>query len=191
MTCIVGIVTSDGRVILGADSAGVGGLDLRIRRDAKAFTNGELIIGGTTSFRMLQLLQFDLSPPPIVEGREPYAYAVRDLVPAIRTTLKNGGWMQSTNGRDEGGCFMVGFRGRLFTIHSDFQVAEATQSYEAVGCGADYAMGAMFARSDADPMTRLQAGLNAAAKFSAGVAGPFSFVELPSYEAAGKRGVIS
>lgn len=177
MTCIVGIA-HEGKIILGADSAGVGGLDLRIRKDRKVFLNGELILGGTSSFRMLQLLQFNLTPPPIIEGQEPFAYAVKALVPEIRSTLKTGGYATVVNGRDEGGIFIVGFRGCLFTVHSDFQVAECIDDITAVGCGEGYAMGAMHALAGADPMVRLQAGLDAAATFSAGVSGPFHFVEL-------------
>ncbi len=179
MTCIVGIA-HEGKVILGADSAGVGGLDKRIRRDRKVFKNGDLIFGFTSSFRMGQLLQYELSPPPLVEGQEPYAYAVKALAPAIRATLRNGGWASTVNGREEGGVFLVGFRGRLFRIDSDFQVGEGAEAFEAVGCGENYAMGAMHALHGADPMTRLQAGLDAAAAFSAGVSGPFHFVELPA-----------
>jgi len=180
MTCIVGIA-HEGKIILGADSAGVGGWDLRIRKDRKVFLNGGLIIGGTSSFRMLQLLQFNLSPPAIVEGQQPFEYAVKALVPAIRETLKSGGYATTVNGRDEGGVFIVGFRGSLFTIHSDFQVAECIDDITAVGCGESYAMGAMHAlRGVADPMARLQAGLDAAVTFSTGVAGPFHFVELPA-----------
>ncbi len=178
MTCIVGIARA-GRVIMGADSAGIGGLDKRIRIDCKAFINGELIFGGTTSFRMLQLLQFSLSPPPIIEGTTPYAYAVKALVPAIRHCLKEGGWAKTESGQEQGGTFLVGFRGRLFTIYSDYQVAEEAGGIAAVGCGDAYAMGAMHALPDADPEARLRAGLEAAAAYSAGVAPPFTFITLP------------
>jgi ATP-dependent protease HslVU (ClpYQ) peptidase subunit len=179
MTCIVGIA-HEGKVILGADSAGTGGYDQRIRRDRKVFKNGELIFGFTSSFRMGQLLEFALSPPPIIEGQDAYAYAVKALVPAIRDALKIGGWAKVRDGQEEGGVFLVGFRGRLFTVHSDYQVGEDVGALAAVGCGDAYALGAMHALPDADPMTRLQAGLDAAATFSAGVSGPFHFVELPS-----------
>lgn len=179
MTCIVGIAY-DGKVMLGADSAGVGGLDLRIRKDPKVFVNGELIFGFTSSFRMGQLLASNLTPPPIIEKQEPYQYAVKALVPALRDTLRAGGWLSTVNGREEGGVFIVGFRGHLFTIYSDFQVAEEIENIAAVGCGEAYAMGAMHALGkDADPKARLLAGLDAAATFSAGVSAPFNFVELP------------
>jgi ATP-dependent protease HslVU (ClpYQ) peptidase subunit len=178
MTCIVGIA-HDGKVTIGADSAGADGwLNRRIRSDRKVFTNGHLILGFTSSFRMGQLLQFELTPPPVLEGQAPYEYAVKALVPSIRATLKGGGWLETESGRERGGVFLVGFRGHLFRIDGDFQVGESTEAYEAVGCGDCYAMGAMHALPNAAPRERLQAGLDAAASFSAGVAGPFHFVEL-------------
>lgn len=179
MTCIVGIA-HQGKVIIGADSAGTGGYDQRIRLDRKVFKNGEMIFGFTSSFRMGQLLEFNLTPPPITEGQEPYAYAVRSLVPAIRQCFKDGGFASMKDGREEGGVFLVGFRGHLLTIYSDYQVGEDIDGFAAVGCGESYALGAMYAMPNHEPMARLQAGLDAAAKFSAGVAGPFHFVELPA-----------
>lgn len=177
MTCIVGIA-HNGTVTLGADSAGTAGYDRTIRKDRKVFTNGNLIFGFTSSFRMGQLLEFNLTPPPINEGQDPYNYAVRLLIPAIRDTLRLGGWLHTSNGRDEGGVFLVGYRGRLFRIDSDFQVGESVAGVESVGCGEAYALGAMHALPDAEPKVRLQAGLDAAATFSAGVAAPFHFVTL-------------
>lgn len=44
MTCIVGLAVN-GKTYIGGDSAGVGGYDLTIRRDAKVFTNGEFAMG--------------------------------------------------------------------------------------------------------------------------------------------------
>lgn len=195
MTCIVGIAVN-GAVILGADSAGVDGhWNRRVRADRKVFKNGELIFGFTTSFRMGQLLEHNLTPPAIQEGMEPYAYAVKLLIPEIRNTLRAGGFMRTESGVEAGGVFLVGFRGSLFRIDSDFQVGESTEKFEAVGCGEAYAMGAMnmayeaafrqpevrslVAESDADlARVVLQKGLDAAARFSAGVAGPFHFVQL-------------
>jgi hypothetical protein len=178
MTCIVGIANG-GRVIFGADSAGVGGYyDKRVRSDRKVFKNGGMIFGFTSSFRMGQLLQFALTPPPIIEGQPPFEYMVKLLIPEIRAVLRTGGYLKTENGRDEGGVFLVGFRGRLFRIDGDFQVGESAECYESVGCGEGYAMGAMHALPDASPRVRLQAGLDAAAAFSAGVSKPFHFVEL-------------
>lgn len=195
MTCIVGIAVN-GAVIIGADSmAGDGHWNRRVRADRKVFKNGELIFGFTTSFRMGQLLEHSLTPPPIQEGMEPYAYAVKLLIPEIRNTLRAGGFMKTENGVESGGNFLVGFRGSLFEVDHDFQVAQSTEHFEAVGCGAQYAMGAMHVAYDIGFRSRqtpgearasdvdvaravLAQGLEAAARFSAGVAGPFHFVQL-------------
>lgn len=73
MTCIVGLVHGD-TVYMGADSAGVSGLDLRLRKDSKVFLRGEFVMGFTTSFRMGQLLQHKFVPPQILDGVDPYDY---------------------------------------------------------------------------------------------------------------------
>lgn len=195
MTCIVGIAIN-GTVIIGADSlAGDYYWNRRVRADRKVFKNGELIFGFTTSFRMGQLLEHNLTPPPLHEGQEPYAYAVKQLIPEIRNTLRAGGFMKTENGVENGGRFLVGFRGSLFEIQEDFQVAQTTEKFEAVGSGAQYAMGAMhhayeqafrapisaseIRLTDVD-MARhvLECGLKAAAAFSAGVSAPFHFLQL-------------
>lgn len=44
MTCVVGIA-HDGKVYIGADSAGTGGWQQRIRSDLKVFTNGSMVFG--------------------------------------------------------------------------------------------------------------------------------------------------
>jgi hypothetical protein len=54
----------------------------------------------------------------------------------------------------------------------------ARYSPSAEGCDCDLAMGAMHALPDLEPMQRLEAGLRAAAYFSAGVAPPFNFLTL-------------
>ena len=45
MTCIVGL-RHEGKAWIGGDSAGVGGLELTVRRDPKVFKNGPMLFGG-------------------------------------------------------------------------------------------------------------------------------------------------
>ncbi len=180
MTCIVG-VAHEGVVIIGADSAGVSGTDLVVRRDKKVFRNGELVMGFTTSFRMGQLLQYMLTPPEFVEDEDPFVYVVKRLIPAIRSTLKEGGWMTVENDNEKGGSFLLGVRGRLFAIHADLQVAEGMSQSDAVGCGELIARGALFATQGQPPLDRIVTALEAAAEYSAGVRRPF-FIESTHYK---------
>ena len=71
MTCIVA-VTDGQTVVIGGDSAGAAGQELRIRADPKVFLVGSFAIGFTTSFRMGQILRYSahLPEPPPESGPE-------------------------------------------------------------------------------------------------------------------------
>ncbi len=171
MTCIVG-VTLNNKVYIGGDSAGVGGYDLVHRKDEKVFMNRDFLFGFTSSFRMGQLLRYAFSPPPIKENQDVYAYMVTDFIDAVRHCMASGGYMRRENGVEEGGHFLVGYKGRLFHIEGDFQVGEYSEGYASVGCGSSYAMGSMFSTEGMEPEKRIEIALTAAEKFSAGVCGP-------------------
>lgn len=172
MTCIAGIVQGGNVYIIG-DSAGVGGLDLTIRADRKVFVNGDFVMGFTTSFRMGQLIQYAFNPPKRHPDKDVMAYMVTDFVDALRNCLKCGGFARKDSEAESGGTFLVGYAGRLFSIESDYQVAESVIGYDAVGCGDAYAKGVLFATYSQPPEDRLRLAMQAAEAHSAGVRGPF------------------
>ena len=173
MTCIVGLV-HEGVVYTGGDSAGVGGMSLTVRADEKVFQNGEFLMGFTTSFRMGQLLRYSLKPPRRHPDDDINQYMVVDFINAVRECLKSGGWASKKEDMEQGGTFLVGYSGHLFTIYSDYQVGQREDSFAAVGCGEDTALGALFAtQGQGDPRDRVLTALRAAERFNAGVRGPF------------------
>lgn len=178
MTCIVGLV-NEGKVYMGADSAGVGGLDIVTRKDPKVFLNGEFLIGYTTSFRMGQILRYSFSPPKPREGVEPYKYMCTEFIDTLITALKDKGFAKVDNNVVRGGVFLVGYRGSLFIIESDFQVGEVYKNYDSVGCGYAYALGSLYSTEKAGigPKARVKLALAAAQEFSAGVREPFLIEE--------------
>jgi hypothetical protein len=171
MTCIVGLV-HDGKVYVGGDSAGVGGYDLTVRADKKVFRNGEFVMGFTSSFRMGNLLQHALTPPRWHPDDDVHKYMVTDFVDAVRTCLKKGGYATKESEAEVGGTFLVGYAGRLFTIHGDYQVGEGLDGYAACGCGDTIALGSLYT-SKGNPRSRVLTALAAAERFSAGVRAPF------------------
>lgn len=173
MTCIIGIIER-GAILMGADSAGVGGYSLTIRADQKVFINGPFVMGFTTSFRMGQLLRYKFNPPPHPPGMDDHEFMVKHFVEAVRTCLKDGGFAEKKNEQESGGTFLVGYHGRLFRIESDYQVAESVHGYESCGCGDDIAKGALHVTPRLTAKRRILAALHAAEQFSAGVRGPFS-----------------
>ncbi|MEE1792798.1 hypothetical protein PUR28_18880 [Streptomyces sp. BE308] len=178
MTVIVGLVHKN-RVHLGADSAGVAGLQLTVRRDPKVFRNGPYAMGFTTSFRMGQLLQHAFQPPH--PTGDLHRFMVTTWTDALRTCLKDGGYARKDSEQEQAGTFLVGIHGRLYSIWDDYQVAEHADDYAAVGCGDELALGALHATVGLDlaPRARLTAALAAADHHSAGVTGPYTYASTP------------
>lgn len=179
MTCIVGI-EEKGKVYIGGDSAGVSGWNITIRADQKVFANGPMIFGFTSSFRMGQLIRFQLSIPECrakTSGQE-LKFMCTDFIGAVRSCLKSGGYAEINNNVETGGKFLVGFRGHLYLVDSDFQVARSFDGYMAIGCGDNLALGAIAAMPNVYPPTRIRRALEIAARHSGGVCGPFTIMEL-------------
>lgn len=176
MTCIVGYLDKKTKkVTIGGDSAGVAGLDITIRKDEKVFKVGDFIFGCTSSFRMIQLLRFSFKPPEI-KSKNIYEYMCTDFINAVRECFKNGGYLQKySDGDEKGGTFLVAYKNRLFRIENDFQVAESLNGIDAVGCGANYALGSLYilTKQNLTPKEKVLKSLETASFFSAGVSKPF------------------
>ncbi len=176
MTAIVGLI-DDGKIYMGADSAGVNGwLQHTSRADQKVFERKKFLFGFTSSFRMGQLLQYKMGIPLHDPEKEVFAYMVEDFVEAVRSCLKTGGYARKDNEEESGGTFLVGYRSRLFRIDGDYQVGESIIGYDACGCGEQPALGSLHSTAGIEslkPKQRIQMALEAAQEFSAGVREPF------------------
>lgn len=178
MTCIIGLVEND-TVYMGGDSASATSWDMRITKLPKVFGLKNFLIGYTSSFRMGQLLQYQLTVP-LQNGEDDMAYMVGTFIEEVRRLFKDNGYTKIENNQEEGGCFLVGYKRRLYVVHSDFQVNEHTDGFEAIGCGQDYALATMKALETLPPRDRITKALEIAAYFSNGVCAPFHIEELPS-----------
>lgn len=178
MTCIAGLIYN-GKVYMGADSAGVSGLSLTLRADQKVFYNGSFLMGFTTSFRMGQLLRYNFKPLEHPKDMDIYEYMVTKFIDTVRECLKEGGYAVKNDKKESGGNFLVGYKGRLFHIESDYQVGENIISYDACGCGKELALGSLYSTENLEnPYKRIELALMAAEQFSAGVSRPFTILEL-------------
>ena len=179
MTAIVGLVDK-GTVYMGGDScAGDAQSCLKTRmKHPKVFRKGEFIIGYTSSFRMGQLLECELTPPEMPENITLYDYMVRLFVPALRGCLKGGGFAKVENNVEEGGTFLVGIRECLFEIQSDYSVLDHASEYMACGCGREYCLGSLHSTHGWQPKDRIIAALTAAAEYNAYVMSPFTVESL-------------
>ncbi len=161
---------------IGGDSAGVSGLDLRVRKDEKVFVTGEYVMGFTTSFRMGQLLRYTLKVEAYpLDGSNHAAFMSTVFIDAVRKCLGDGGFREKKDEVESGGTFLVGVRGDLYFVDDDFQVGRLHENFAAIGCGQFYAMGALAATAHLDwtPRHRLNRALAVAEKYSVAVRRPF------------------
>lgn len=173
MTCIVGV--QKGKTVwIGADSAGTAGdMTQRIRADKKVFVNGEFIIGFTGSFRTGQLLRHKLVPPEHPDGKSDTDFLVTDFVDAVKACLKD------EEGGDAQPWFLFGYRGRLYQMEGDFQVAEPAGGFEAMGSGGEVAVGVLRATQKMrNARKRCLMALEASAENNAAVRPPFHVLSL-------------
>lgn len=181
MTCIVGFIDDDKNIYIGADSAGTNGwFDQRIRKDEKVFIKDDLIFGFTGSFRMGQLLKYQLNVPDKTIKDSDEDYINSKVIESIRKLLKDKGFTRIQNNQEEGGIFILGYRGKIYIIESDFQVGIVDTNYCSVGCAENYAMGCLYGiqKIELSPEQRIKKALKCAYKFSAGVKPPFIIKKL-------------
>ena len=192
MTCIVGIVSEDG-VTIGGDSAGVGGYyNVSVRKDSKVFTKGKFLFGFCGSFRLGQLLRYSFEAPDHDPRTDVDTYLRTTWLSALRKCLKDGGFARNEQGEEQAphSSFLVGYAGRLFEVEQDFQVGENVSPFNAVGCGEQFAKGALSVLKDLSFIPddkKVLFALEAAAEHSGGVRGPFNVQTLANEKAPANR----
>lgn len=175
MTCIVGIA-KDGRVYIGADSLGSDGYVKDVFKQSKVFTKEGFIIGYTSSYRMGQLLERSWSPPKRKEGVEDdLDYIIDEVIPSIRRSFKDGGYSEISNNKEEGGFFLMGYRGRIFIVQGDFSVLEPVSGYTSTGSGEAFAKGSLYStEGEKDIKKRITLAIEAASRHCSSVGLPVS-----------------
>lgn len=177
MTCIAGVV-HEGRAKIAGDRWCGEWSGYRLA-SPKIWRSPWFVVGLTGYPRMQQVLQYHGSDIPAPLSSCPQAYLVSEFVPHLRELLKRHGVAEVKDSKESADSTMlIGMKGRLFEVNSNFQVIEAALPFNAVGCGSDFAKGALSVVDIAaiGPEAALRMALTAAEQFSAGVRGPFDFL---------------
>lgn len=175
MTCIIGL-EHGGKVYMGGDSAAVNNVAIYQSEVRKVFKSSDFLFGWTSSFRMGQILQYHLQVPVQTTDQSDMQYMVVVFIEAVRKCLVDYGY--DKGGEDSGGTFLVGYRGKLYTIYADYQVQRYTGGLNAVGSGTEYALGVMTALPDLPAKKRIKQALKIAGKWSDSVCGPYYVLDL-------------
>lgn len=177
MTVIAGIV-HDGRVWIGADSAGSNSYEITARADAKLFTIGQALVGCCGSYRGLQVARYAFKPPALPEGMDPHEYMCTLFVDGLREVWRAAGHVGKTSEVEHvQTSLLVGMHGRLWTIGTDMQVGESLDSRDAIGSGGSIALGSLHATAHVvglrdQPEARIRLALQAACHHSPSCGGP-------------------
>jgi ATP-dependent protease HslVU (ClpYQ) peptidase subunit len=167
MSCVLGLL-NNGKLYMGSD--GVATTDDGEKRPIlcnKIFRNKEYLIGFTGSVRHGQLLgpRYFNAPSNIYDFPE-----------AIRGKFVDSGAILSTDTGQQvhSSNFLVGYKGRLFEILIDFQLNEIMGNFTAIGSGAPYAMGSLFASKKwKSPEKRIVNALDAASEYDGSCGAPY------------------
>ena len=153
------------------------------RKDPKVFKVGQYGIAFTDSFRMGQILQYNWTPPKYTATKTNSGldkFMRTKFIDSVKDAFRAGGYGSQVSGQeDEGGIFIVGVCGRLFTIDEDFHVGENVVNYMAEGSGGQIALGALYAtKNQKNPRLRLKAALEAASEFNMSVSAPYTYIQV-------------
>lgn len=194
MTCIAAIVLPDrAGVLMAADSASTfhghrtADDTRKIARKRIGRTGGELLLGTAGRHSLGELAVHDLnvtdSPDPSDDGDcDAWAFrvacALTDLAVSARPAVT------THDGSMDGGGLLA-HAGRLWIIGE--LLAMPVRTYAAIGSGAHYALGALYALDErglllTDPTRALGQALNAAIRYDTGCGGRITAELLPSEE---------
>jgi hypothetical protein len=173
---------------MGVDSCGSNTWQKFERSDQKLFNCPGVenaLIAYTSSFRMGQILMYAeglFEELAVLKDEVDHKYMVTTFIPKVQEAFKKGGFGKESDGERTGGCFLVAYRDKLFTIEGDYQVGVNSIGYAADGCGMEFALGSLHTTESLKPpgrkrgmpaRDRILCALRAAAKFSTGVDAPF------------------
>lgn len=134
MTCIIAYKDSNNNTIyMCGDKCGSNGNTQDICVEPKVFHNGDFMIGYTTSFYMGQLLKHIWNPPTRLENETTDSYLHNSVRKSLINMFKENNF-GSHDGGYEIGTFILVYKSRIFTVHSDMQFFE-NKYLTAVGCG--------------------------------------------------------
>lgn len=183
MSVIVGIV-SGGAVHMGADTYVGNGYVQKRSPAPKLFRRGEIGIGCSGDLVVANAIRFRLKPPTPEEGESDESYVAVRLVDAIREAIKAGGQLKKENEVESAcGYLLIGYRGALYHICSDFSSLVDGRGYAAEGAGEQFALGSLHAsRAESDIRSRLTVALDSACEFSSYCAPPYIFETIEAHK---------
>lgn len=171
MTCIVGVEDKHG-TILGADSIAANYYMEGPNGYTKLFINKPFLFGCSTSFRMIDLLTYELEVTKSTEEDDKFMRTT--FLTAVRKCFKKGGFLSKDNEAEIGGSFLVVYNNKIYQILNNFGVLPSQSYGTAVGSGHEVALGSLYStyNTSLSAKERVVLAVEAACEISSTVKGP-------------------
>lgn len=176
MTCIIGLETNDS-VVVGSDSfLGNTSVKYQLDRPKWFFREPDLLVAYAGDIIAAQLME--LIPKFAKQRRteDDQAYLQREVVGAIRAVHKLQ-WEKDRNADFE---LLIAYRGKLYTLMSNYGLYRNMHKYAAIGAGEDIAIGVMagLELSKLKPKEKVLKALALTKRHSPLVSEPFFTIEV-------------
>lgn len=175
MSTLIGLVTPE-RSYIGFDSQGTAGNRIKARFNNKAFKKvskdgaSTALIGVCGSYRLMQILQYQVEMPVISSERD----MVKEFIPALKLALDEHGYEMGESER-----IIVVANKWIFEIEEDFQVGTPHEVFYSIGSGSRYASGAMEILLEIPHISmeeKLIKAINVSKKYDACTGGDFKLI---------------
>lgn len=177
MTCIVAVGNGN-TVFMGGDSAAADESSsfVSTRKEPKVFIKNGYLFGYAGSFRFGKVVQHTFIPPkPDFNDLDKFLNTV--FIDSLRKYCDE--LKVDPSSEQDSSEMLVGIGGRVFEFCNDWHFGEDANNYNAIGQGAQFAMGSLFStRRSKSPYARIKTALEASSTFSAAVRPPFTILEL-------------
>jgi ATP-dependent protease HslVU (ClpYQ) peptidase subunit len=190
---VIAALKADGKIYMGCDSIflDTGSYQMIKRASSKLIVKEEMIIGMTTvGCRIFQIIQFKLKLPTTKKLRNDQLleYISTVFCGKLFKVLHTEGMLVEDPERKNTeaepslspASFLISIRDKMFQVGEDFDVAEIDMPFLAIGGGGEYAIGSLEATTNLNetmlPDQHLITAFRTAAKYNAGVRGPYQII---------------
>lgn len=149
MTLVMAIV-QDGMSYIASDSLGSDGFTKSINKNRKIFLKDTMLIGGSGSFKQLQLIEHSFISPDRTIDESTYEYMYKAFVPELTNFLKINNVITHTRGVDSNDSseFVFVLDGTIFVMQSDLSLLEPVENFACIGSGQYHALAVLKALKD-------------------------------------------
>ena len=144
MTCCIGYKADNMLYFVGDTQGSIEDVK-EIRLDPKVFKCNHMLFATSGSFRMRDVLMYELKVPKLKPNENVDKYVRTTVINAIHDLFIDKEICIKTDESDlnSPGDILIGIKDRIYKIEADFQVGEVNTPYIAIGCGSREAMGAI------------------------------------------------